>query len=57
MLESLNTVEPLFNRHFGTKVSIRKEVPVIERSIYTQLYVVGTCVVSLNERSIAESVC
>ena len=32
------TVEPLFNGHLGTsKVSLRKEVPFIERSIYTQL--------------------
>ena len=53
------TAEPLFNGHFGTsKVSLRKEVPFIERSIYTQLHVVGTCVMSVIERlSIVESAC
>ena len=33
----------------GTAVSLGKEVPFIERSIYTQLHVVGTCVVSVRE--------
>ena len=42
------TVEPLFNGHFVTnKVSLRNEVPFRERSIYTQLHTVGTCVVSV----------
>ena len=52
-----STVEPLFNGHFGTsKVSLGNEVPFIERPIYTQLHVVGTCVVSIIERlSVVES--
>ena len=32
------------------KVSLGKEMPFVERSIYTQLHVVGTCVVSVIER-------
>ena len=37
-------------------MSLGKEVPFIERSIYTQLHVVGTCVMSVIERlSVVES--
>ena len=52
-----HTVKPLFNGHFGTsKVSLRKEVAFIERSILYTAAVVGTCIVSIIERlSIAES--